>query len=220
MDAYIYQAALYCGPCVIKALLAAGKAAPGALGMPPAEALHQIVSANGFVDESNYDSDDLPKGPYADGGGEADSPQHCDACGLFLENPLTGDGTRYVNEKLIEHARDGSGDKSVLSVWAQHYHAQVYDPGETTLDDLQFEYSMEDDEWGAAMRWWFTIAGELYTRNETLPEHWKYRPGIHPVDPDDSNAVVVAGATTATLFEFMKTIVADAARLKAEGKDY
>jgi hypothetical protein len=23
---------------------------------------------------------------------------------------------------------------------------------------------MEDDEWGACMGWWFTIAGELYTR--------------------------------------------------------
>jgi hypothetical protein len=174
MDAYLYQAALYCGPCVVKALHAAGKAAPGALDMPPADALFQIVSANGFDSQSDYDSDDLPKGPYADGGGEADTPQHCDACGLFLENPLTGDGTRYVNEKLIEHARDGSGTRAVLKQWAQHYHAQSYEPGEATLDDLRFEYALEDDEWGACMGWWFAIAGELYTRNETLPEQWHH----------------------------------------------
>jgi hypothetical protein len=58
--------------------IAERKAAPGAIDMPPAEALEQIVSANGFTSESDYDSEDLPKGPYADGGGEADTPQHCD----------------------------------------------------------------------------------------------------------------------------------------------
>jgi hypothetical protein len=52
--------------------------------MSPAEALQQIVSANGFTSESDYDSDDLPKGPYAQGGGEADTPQHCEGCGQFL----------------------------------------------------------------------------------------------------------------------------------------
>ncbi len=66
----------------------------------------------------------------------------------------------------------------------------------------------------------FTVAGELYTRNETLPEHWKYRPGLRPVDPDDGNTVIVAGAAAATLFEFIKIIEADASRLKAAGKDY
>jgi hypothetical protein len=94
MDAYVYQAALWCGPCVIKRLVEEKKASPGALDMPPAEALQQVVSSNGFTDESDYDSDDLPKGPYSDGGGEADSPQHCDGCGLLLENPLTSDGYR------------------------------------------------------------------------------------------------------------------------------
>ena len=77
MDAYIHKAGLWCGSCVIKALVAAQKAAPSALAMSPAEALQQIVSANGFTSDSDYDSDDLPKGPYADGGGEADTPQHC-----------------------------------------------------------------------------------------------------------------------------------------------
>jgi hypothetical protein len=70
------------------------------------------------------------------------------------------------------------------------------------------------------MGWWFTIAGELCTRNETLPAEWKYKPGIHPLDLDDHNAPLVAGASTAILFEFMKTIEADAKRLKEAGRDY
>lgn len=49
-------------------------------------------------DESSYDSDEWPKGPYPDGGGEADTPQHCAGCHEFLENPLTSDGYEYVRE--------------------------------------------------------------------------------------------------------------------------
>jgi hypothetical protein len=100
MDVYLHNAALWCGPCIIKALVAQRKAAPGAIDMLPAQALEQIVSANGYTSESDYDSDDLPKGPYADGGGEADTPQHCDGCGQFLGNPLTGDGLIYVEDAL------------------------------------------------------------------------------------------------------------------------
>jgi len=85
---------------VIKTLVAERKAAHGAIDMLPAEALEQIVSANGFTSESDYDSGDPPKGPYADGGGEADFPQHCDGCGQFLGNPLTGDGLIYVEDAL------------------------------------------------------------------------------------------------------------------------
>ena len=100
MDTYLYKGALWCGRCIIKALVAEQKAAPGAIDMLPTEALKQIVSSNGYTSESDYDSDDLPKGPYADGGGEADTPQHCDGCQQFLENPLTGDGLIYVEDAL------------------------------------------------------------------------------------------------------------------------
>jgi hypothetical protein len=64
MDVYLYNTALWCGPCIIKTLVAERKAAPGAINMLPAEALEHIVSANGDTSESDYDSDDLPKGPY------------------------------------------------------------------------------------------------------------------------------------------------------------
>ncbi|MGC1891612.1 MAG: hypothetical protein WA709_36975, partial [Stellaceae bacterium] len=100
IDAYIYRAALWCRPCMIKALVAERKPAPGAIDISPAEVLQQIVSANGFTSESDYDSDDLPKGPYAEGGGEADAPQHCDGCGQFLGNPLTVDGLICVENVI------------------------------------------------------------------------------------------------------------------------
>ena len=124
MDVYVYTAALWCGPCIIKALVAQRKAAPGAIDMLPAEALEQIVSANGFTSESDYDSDDLPKGPYADGGGEADTPQHCDGCGQFLENPLTGDGLIYVEDairaSLTTKRLTGATNDAVVD-WAEFY---------------------------------------------------------------------------------------------------
>ena len=103
MDAYIYKAGLWCRLCVIKALVAARKAAPGAIDMSPAEALQQIVSANGFTRESDYDSDDLPKGPYAQGGGEADTPQQCEGCRQFLGNPLTSDGMLWVEGAIRDY---------------------------------------------------------------------------------------------------------------------
>jgi hypothetical protein len=131
MDAYLYRAALYCDLCVINALIAAGKAAPVAADMPPADALLQIVAANGFADESDYDSDDLSKGPYANGGGEADTPQHCDACGVFLENPLTPDGYQYVDEAIQRHAIDGWGDREVLKTWAKFYERCISHPAHT-----------------------------------------------------------------------------------------
>jgi len=124
MDAYLYKAALWCGPCIIKALVAERKAAPGAIDMLPAEALEQIVSANGYTSESDYDSDDLPKGPYADGGGEADTPQHCDGCSQFLENPLTGDGLIYVEDAirdcLTPKRLTGATNDAVVD-WADFY---------------------------------------------------------------------------------------------------
>ena len=104
MDVYLYKAALWCGPCIIKTLVAAFRAT---LDNPQRFADSQLVGAYlGLTPakyasgETDYDGDDLPKGPYADAGGEADTPQHCDGCGQFLENPLTGDGLIYVEDAL------------------------------------------------------------------------------------------------------------------------
>ena len=53
---------------------------------------------------------------YPDGGGEADSPHHCDACGTFLENPLTPDGEAYVRQQMTAGGRPG-----VLAEWREFY---------------------------------------------------------------------------------------------------
>lgn len=105
MDAYMYRAALLCEECgrkVREELTAAGKA------------------PDDVDDMCSYDSDHFPKGPFADGGGEADCPQHCDACGVFLENPLTSNGVEYVEEACKESLKR-HGDSVALDVWAPFY---------------------------------------------------------------------------------------------------
>ena len=115
MDAYVYQAALWCGPCMIKRLVEGRRASPGALDMEPAEALQQIVSANGFTGESDYDSDDLPR-VHIPTAAEKPTPRSiATAAASSLRTPDQR-RLRYVHEKLIEHARDGSGNAQVLKL--------------------------------------------------------------------------------------------------------
>ena len=96
MDVYIYRAALYCGDC--------------------GEAIcHELDKTCGPSD----DSDDYPQGPYSDGGGEADFPQNCDGCGLFLENPLTSDGEDYVRDLARDLAEKHA--EGALSEWLNYY---------------------------------------------------------------------------------------------------
>jgi hypothetical protein len=99
MNVYVYNAALYCATC----------------GEYHVNRLRFSKVAD------TGDSDDYPQGPYGDGGGEADCPQHCDNCGCFLENPLTSDGRIYVREALEEHANHGRGDPLVLGEWEEFY---------------------------------------------------------------------------------------------------
>lgn len=119
MKAYIYRAALYCQQCgeKLKANLDGALADSGAT-----------------PGTQDGDSERYPQGPYDNGGGEADCPQHCDACGVFLENPLTSDGDKYVREAAGEYdAPDSSWDeiatraeqdgKPVLADWIRYYFA-------------------------------------------------------------------------------------------------
>lgn len=106
MDVYIYQAALLCEDCGRAECLILQRE-----GRAPADP----------SDESSFDSDSFPKGPYPDGGGEADCPQHCDMCGIFLENPLTVDGQDYVRNALDEYTKSRRGNKDVLQTWADYY---------------------------------------------------------------------------------------------------
>ena len=81
MDFYIYRADVYCDDC--------GVALRAGLRFQAPE-----QPENGRT----YDSDDYPKGPY--GPEESDCPQHCGRCQVFLKNPLTSDGYRYLVETL------------------------------------------------------------------------------------------------------------------------
>jgi len=97
MNVYIYQADLICEDC----------------GKQISKELTKALKApEDPEDECSYDSDDFPKGPYPNGGGEADIPNHCGMhrncvnvtefdlikAGCFLENPLTEDGYKYVEK--------------------------------------------------------------------------------------------------------------------------
>lgn len=110
MDVFVYQSALLCSAC----------------GEKQRKHLDEAFAENGATpvdveDESSYDSDRYPKGPYSDGGGEADSPQHCDHCTVFLENPLTGDGQEYVISAWRDRIESGFGNPAVLLDWLDHY---------------------------------------------------------------------------------------------------
>jgi hypothetical protein len=100
---YIYQADTYCERCaneIKKELSLSGN-----------------VPAN--LDETQYDSDAYPKGPYY--GQEADSPEHCAKCGVFLENPLTQAGYEYLREMIREHQVNGRGKDEVIQEWTDFY---------------------------------------------------------------------------------------------------
>lgn len=98
LPAFMFQADLHCENCTesIK------------------DSLHSPAGAD---DESSYDSDQYPKGPYADAGGESDSPQHCGTCGVFMGAPLTDHGLAYVAEKL-EPVRVMAGGRPGCESWA------------------------------------------------------------------------------------------------------
>ena len=95
MFAYIYNAAIFCEECG---------------GEIKTELQNDGVTCNG-------DSDAFPQGPYPNGGGESDTPSHCDTCGVFLENALTSDGYDYVKEAITAN----DGDKNVLKEWSEYY---------------------------------------------------------------------------------------------------
>jgi hypothetical protein len=116
MKCYIYAADCYCEKC--------------------GEALKQLLPKPKKPDDENtFDSDEYPKGPYSNGGGESDSPQHCgsgEECldatiidgekhGCFLENDLTEDGQKSLQELHKDR------NSPVTAFWIAHYKANGYD---------------------------------------------------------------------------------------------
>lgn len=118
MDAYIYAADIWCEACgkAIRKRLTKG-------GKRPKD----------WRDETTYDSDEFPKGPYDNGGGECDGPQHCasrEEClepteidgekyGRFLENDLTDEGCAYVLNLHME------SNSAVTQFWMDHYSEEI-----------------------------------------------------------------------------------------------
>jgi len=107
MYTYMYQADLLCEDCGI-----AVKNDLNSQGKEP----------ENIENEYSFDSDDYPKGPYPDGGGESDVPCHCGSCGAFLENPLTRDGLEYVGEEIKTSLIPGNRKtQTVIEEWIGFY---------------------------------------------------------------------------------------------------
>lgn len=102
MNVYIFQAEIYCEAC--------GQAIRDMLtnkGEAPADP----------INEASYDSDYFPKGPFPDGGGESDCPEHCAKCEIFLGNELTSQGVDYVIAYLMDAVDEGQAT-DVEILWA------------------------------------------------------------------------------------------------------
>lgn len=84
---YIYQADTYCDDC----------------GKDIRKELDQLGKApNDPDDESSYDSDEYPKGPYSSG--EADYEKHCDRCGEALDNEVIVYENKAIYVENVENS--------------------------------------------------------------------------------------------------------------------
>lgn len=120
MRVFIYCADIYCEDC----------------GRQIRRDIKESTSPTDLDLIEREDSDSWPQGPYPDGGGEADCPQHCGShgeclnaitledgtkIGAMLDNPLTIHGIEYVKEAIKENKESGRGNKEVLDLWVDHY---------------------------------------------------------------------------------------------------
>jgi hypothetical protein len=99
MKAYIFQAALLCEDCGLRAI--------------------SELRMDGGTNAG--DSGDFPQGPYANGGGESDCPQHCDRCSEFLQNPLTDEGHAYVANAVARDKARGYHNSIAIDEWSPFY---------------------------------------------------------------------------------------------------
>jgi len=88
--------------------------------------------------EDNGDSEGYPQGPLEEGGGESDSPNHCDGCGVFLENPLTRHGVEWMKEQArgaTEDLKEGNWPSPAFLEWKRFYD-----------DVIDFDEDEDEDE--------------------------------------------------------------------------
>ena len=116
MDTYAYNAALYCEAC-IKPIKAA-------------------LDADGT--EDNGDSNVYPQYIIEEGGGEADSPQFCDQCHEFLENPLTDRGYADLRKRLYDVLLNEINTEEEVKRWRELalFYFDTPDDLGLTLDDV------------------------------------------------------------------------------------
>ena len=100
MNAYVYKADIYCEEC--------------------AQDIMRECSGIDHYCENKEDPENYPQGPYPSGGGEADTPQHCGECGLFLENPLTPDGREYA-QQAVENDLFRCNPSPTVALWRRYY---------------------------------------------------------------------------------------------------
>ena len=70
------------------------------------------------------DTDDYPQ--HCDDAAEADIPQHCAGCGVFLQNDLTCAGEDYVVETILDDLTNKLVGSVATTVWWPYY-ADLYD---------------------------------------------------------------------------------------------
>ena len=87
MEIYIYKAAYHCSDCIKKIL--------------PAIPLSKVPPDP--LDETAYDSDDYPKGPYESGIVDKSDTVEYDSCGTLLCIPLTGEGYAYLYRIIVAY---------------------------------------------------------------------------------------------------------------------
>ena len=100
MTIYMFQADVYCKPC--------GEAIAATLPDPDA------------WEREHPDSNSYPIA-YDSSEGEADSPEHCDKCSLFLERNLTEYGGRYVKEIVAEDLSTEDKIVGIVKEWIDFY---------------------------------------------------------------------------------------------------
>ena len=103
MQTYVFQAALWCEDCGLAIR-------------------HRLLAAHQGPrhpdDESSYDSDRFPKGPYPDGGGESDVVEHCAGMGDCLNRQLVGtlrDGRPWYVGVWLENELTTEGLKQLAA---------------------------------------------------------------------------------------------------------
>ena len=209
MEVYIYAADIYCKEC--------GEAIRKEIAEEDEFRYAKITPSNPD-NEWSYDSGEFPKGPYPDGGGEADCPQHCGSgpechnaielpdgtkVGAWLENELTMDGLEYVKEAI----REGG---EVAEMWNGFYcdydldvptvEPHVPENTEEVEGYISFPFpnlgsDYESDDWEEEERWFVDSSGfgspsePAWTVDHFKEELLRY----HTANPDHGYGLVSEG---------------------------